>query len=119
MWGIYDALSCGYTRSIDEVKNDLFNWDTFSLGYGEDKISFGDIYFINTQMDLMDAVANSLESTYGLHKPDHCSAFVKRTDDGDIVWTHNSWCGYLSNTIPCRSRKKKRQYGCVGDCDIH
>ena len=54
MWGIYDALSCGYIRSIDEVKNDLFNWDTFSLGYGEDKISFGDIYFINTQMDLMD-----------------------------------------------------------------
>lgn len=98
MWGIYDALSCGYIRSIDEVKNDLFNWDTFSLGYGEDKISFGDIYFINTQMDLMDAVANSLESTYGLHKPDHCSAFVKRTDDGDIVWTHNSWCGYLSNS---------------------
>ena len=30
-------------------------------------------------------------------RPESCSAFVKRTED-DIYWTHNSWCGFLTQS---------------------
>lgn len=98
MWGVYDALTCENPRTLSEVEESVFAGRDFKLRYGEDDITFADIYFINTQMDLMDAVANSLESSYGLYKSDHCSAFVKRTEEDDVVWTHNSWCGFLSQS---------------------
>lgn len=68
------------------------------LGYGDAPLSIVDVYFINAQMDVADIIANSRESRYGNFKSDHCSAFVKRTDN-DIFWTHNSWCGYLSQSM--------------------
>ncbi len=99
MWGIYDSLNYGQVRRMDEVKKDIFEkYETFDLGYGDERITLGDIYFINTQMDLMDVVANSLEMSYGFSKSDHCSAFAKYLGNGDIVWTHNSWGGYLSQS---------------------
>lgn len=98
MWGVYDALTCETPRRLAEVEASVFAMRDFRLNYGKDALTFADIYFINTQMDLMDAVANSLESSYGLHKSDHCSAFVKRTGGNDVVWTHNSWCGFLSQS---------------------
>lgn len=78
-----------------------FNITDLYLGYGDLQLSFGDIYFINAQSDLFDAISSSKESRHGLHKSDHCSAFVKRTADGDIYWTHNTWAGFLcqSHTI--------------------
>ncbi len=68
------------------------------LGYGDDPLSYLDVYFINAQMDLADAVAGSHEKKYGLYKTDHCSAFLKRSGD-DIFWTHNSWCGFLAQSM--------------------
>lgn len=88
--GIPDADNIG----LEELEKHLND----GLGYGDADLSLLDVYFINAQMDLFDAVSSSLEATYGLYKPDHCSAFLKRTKDGDIVWTHNSWCGFLSQS---------------------
>lgn len=99
LWGVFDGLTLEHYRDLDKVKKDVYTpQQGMKLGYGDDEVTFGDLYFINTQMDLMDVAASSLESTYGLTKPDHCSAFAKRTLGGDIVWTHNSWCGFLSQS---------------------
>ena len=81
-----------------EAKDKLRKMTELPLGYGNDPLSFLDVYFINAQMDLADAVAQSHESKYGLYKSDHCSAFLKRTGD-DILWTHNSWCGFLTQSM--------------------
>lgn len=68
------------------------------LGYGDAPLSIVDVYFINVQMDVADIIAQSRESHYGDFKSDHCSAFVKRVGN-DVFWTHNSWCGYLSQSM--------------------
>ena len=71
----------------------------FKLGHYEDKeLSFIDVYFINAQADVFDAVSGKMN----LDKPavnkksshEHCSAFVKMMDDGEIYITHNSWAGF-------------------------
>lgn len=102
MLGIYDgAVGIEFLQHIcsDTLKPDCLE---FELAYGDEPLTFGDIYLINAQSDLFDALASSSkESCRGLHKSDHCSAFVKRTADGDIYWTHNTWAGFLcqSHTI--------------------
>lgn len=73
--------------------------EDFKLGYYEDKsLSFIDIYFINAQADVFDAVSNKMDlgSAEANRKRDHehCSAFVKYMDNGEIYWTHNSWAGF-------------------------
>lgn len=84
---------------VQRLKDILKDGDNMKLGYGSTALSYLDVYFINAQMDLADVVAQSHESiAYGLHKSDHCSAFVKRTGD-DILWTHNSWCGFLTQSL--------------------
>lgn len=100
MFGIYDGavgITSDSTTLEERILQKKIPPESFRLGYGDTKLSLGDTYFINAQMDLFDVVSNSLEATYGKHKSDHCSAFLKRTDD-DIYWTHNSWCGYLSQS---------------------
>lgn len=86
------------------------------LGYGDAPLSIVDVYFINAQMDVADIMAQSRESHYGDFKSDHCSAFVKRVGN-DVFWTHNSWCGYLSQSMTisyciydydCRKEEKDR-----------
>lgn len=84
---------------VQKLKDILKDEDKMKLGYGSTSLSYLDVYFINAQMDLADVVAQSHEGiAYGLHKSDHCSAFVKRTGD-DILWTHNSWCGFLTQSM--------------------
>lgn len=84
---------------VQRLKDTLKDSDKIILGYGSASLSYLDVYFINAQMDLADVVAQSHEGiSYGLNKPDHCSAFVKRTGD-DILWTHNSWCGFLTQSM--------------------
>lgn len=100
MFGIYDGAVCKNPQYNDLEARILQKEESavsFQLGYGKCALSLGDVYFINAQMDLFDVVSNSLESTFGQHKSDHCSAFLKRTEN-DIYWTHNSWCGYLSQS---------------------
>lgn len=102
MRGIYDGVTGkNIPQRLSSVA--LISDDTkLKLGYGDTPLTFGDIYFINAQLDLFDALAySSKESCREVNKSDHCSAFVKRTADGDIYWTHNTWAGFLcqSHTI--------------------
>ena len=118
MLGIYHGVTKDAPQST--VKPGLGEMDPeeLKLAFGDAPLTFMDIYFINAQMDLMDVISNSLESTLktksgsreckvgksgcirsgkiNLH-PESCSAFLKRTGD-DIYWTHNSWCGFLAQS---------------------
>lgn len=73
-----------------------------TLGYETDALSFMDVYFLNANCDLMDIIADTKElsgtvrRTTGAHEK--CSAFLKRVD-GEIILTHNTWQGFLSQTM--------------------
>lgn len=67
------------------------------LSYEAPALTFMDVYFLNAFADLMD-VMDTLVNDPLEDDPDKCSAFVKKTDD-DIFITHNSWFGYLSQTM--------------------
>ncbi len=90
--------------------------DDSKMHVGNEPLTFIDIYFINAQMDLWDAIGNQLgvalnqleqdvqEHTLQEEKQElkddlakkwhanHCSGFVKMLDDGEMLWTHTSWC---------------------------
>lgn len=90
------------------------------MNSGDEPLTFIDIYFLNAQMDLWDAVSkelgvalNRLQKDDEEHslaeekaelqedlrmKPGNCSGFVKRLPSGDIVWTHTSWCCLMAQT---------------------
>ena len=83
---------------------------------GDEPLTFIDIYFINAQMDLWDAIAKPLGVAFndvakdderntlhdGSHdlrlKPGRCSGFVKKLADGNIYWTHTSWCCLMAQS---------------------
>ncbi len=98
MYGIYEGVSREEPTSatFDTLHPDRLN---FNLSCGDSPLSFGDLYFINAQSDLFDALSSSSkESQRGIYTSDHCSAFVKRTND-DIYWTHNTWAGFLCQSL--------------------
>lgn len=103
MRGIYDGATGNDIPQHNICSHILnFHCTEFRLAYGDAPLTFADIYFINAQSDLFDALDSSSKEAYrGVHKSDHCSAFVKRTADGDIYWTHNTWASFLcqSHTI--------------------
>ena len=73
--------------------------EDFKLGHYEDEdLSFIDVYFVNAQSDVFDAISSRMDlgSAEANKKKnnEHCSAFVKYMDDGEIYWTHNSWAGF-------------------------
>ena len=74
-------------------------------GYDANCLTFMDIYFLNVEMDMYDVISDNIGINYGAAfkkkptKPDHCSAFVKYLDNGDIYITHNTWFGFFSQTI--------------------
>lgn len=74
-----------------------FSPEELKLGYETPALSFLDIYFLNAFSDLFDVMDTVLEDPQ-FDDPDKCSAFVKKTA-GDIIITHNSWSGYLSQTM--------------------
>lgn len=73
-----------------------------ALGYETDSLSFMDVYFLNANCDLMDVIADTKEVSgtarrvAGPHEK--CSAFMKRVD-GEVILTHNTWQGFLSQTM--------------------
>lgn len=99
MFGIYDAATGKNIMSeSDLAKRTMVDEDIcYHMAYGDAPLSFMDIYFINAQMDLLDVIGGSSETLFAHNRPDRCSAFLKRTED-DIYWTHNSWCGFLSQS---------------------
>ncbi len=115
MLGIYHGAAD--KEALTDVKFEnllLSNMDAeeLKMNSGDDPLTFIDIYFLNAQMDLWDAIAkplgelfakagnpaeadghNSGSNTRPEHlKVDHCSGFVKKMEDGNIYWTHTSWC---------------------------
>ncbi len=75
----------------------VFSPEELRLSYEAPALSFMDVYFLNAFADLMD-VMDSLLDDPPEDNPDKCSAFVKKTPT-DIIITHNSWFGYLSQTM--------------------
>lgn len=101
--------------SFDNLKLSSMPAEDARLCAGDDPLTFIDIYFINAQMDLWDAISkplgvalNKLEKDIEektLHeepipelKPGRCSGFVKRMPDGEIYWAHTSWCCLMAQT---------------------
>lgn len=102
MLGIYHGLALDSPADLDFsgqwVPNlDYFSSEELKLGYETEEMSWLDIYFINSFMDLGDYIDFSKEfiENSNLTK---CSAFVKKVDD-EILIAHNSWYGYLSQTM--------------------
>ena len=119
MLGIYDGAADKPARTnvtFDDLKLANMDPEDAQMHTGDEPLTFIDIYFINAQMDLWDAIAKPLgvafnkvakddeENTIhdGCHdlrlKPGRCSGFVKRLDNGDIIWTHTSWCCLMAQT---------------------
>jgi hypothetical protein len=66
------------------------------VGY-DSELSFMDVYFLNAFNDLADIIANAPGTGAG-GGTEKCSAFLKRSG-GEILLTHNSWMGFLSQTM--------------------
>jgi hypothetical protein len=74
-----------------------FSSEELALGYETPSMTFTDVYYLNAYSDVMDVI--SYASPEAVRNPrSKCSAFVKKTDR-DIYITHNSWSGYLSQTM--------------------
>ncbi|MDE6335406.1 MAG: hypothetical protein K2L34_02440, partial [Muribaculaceae bacterium] len=123
MLGIYHGAAD--KEPLKDVKFDdlrLSNMDPYdSKTYaGDDALSFLDVYFINAQMDIWDAAGkelgvalNKLQKDVEEHtleeekielqedlrlKPGRCSGFVKKLENGDVIWAHTSWCCLMAQT---------------------
>lgn len=78
-----------------------------TLGYDTTPLTFLDVVFINSQYDLFDCLGDSLGLVMGYgtapkstskDRPDHCTAFTKMMPDGNVFWTHNSWCCFWAQS---------------------
>ena len=107
MAGIYGGMNFDQPVKLtfDQLDPEKMDASEFVLGgYDTEKVTFLDIYLINAEMDMFDVVADSLNMGFGeanvgaRPKQDHCSAFVKYADDGEIYITHNSWCGFYAQS---------------------
>jgi hypothetical protein len=107
MLGIYHGVILDQPASLDFSGNWLpdasyLKPSELILGYETAGLTFMDVYFINAFSDLMDVISFSPELAPGGTRPgdhpDKCSAFLKRSGS-EIILTHNSWMGFLSQTI--------------------
>ncbi|MBO4955417.1 MAG: hypothetical protein J6C77_03330 [Muribaculaceae bacterium] len=118
MLGIYHGAAD--KTPLTDVKFDdlkLANMDAVdsTMHTGDEPLTFIDIYFLNAQMDLWDAISKPLgvafnaverddlaktlsDGTVDRLKPGRCSGFVKKLDSGEILWTHTSWCCLFAQT---------------------
>jgi hypothetical protein len=108
MLGIHHGATLKQPAALDFSGKWLPHPDSFKpgeleLGYETPTLTFLDVYLINAFNDLMDVISSSPEVTLNGIKttdyPHKCSAFLKRLDNGDIILTHNSWMGFLSQTM--------------------
>ncbi len=108
--GIYEGAVDATPRkdvSLNDLRLSSFPAEQSVLKYGQDPLTFLDVIFINSQYDLFDAVGDKIGLVMGYgtakklspeEKPDHCTAFTKLMPDGNIFWTHNSWCCFWAQS---------------------
>lgn len=108
--------------AFDNLKMANMNPDELKMNSGDEPLTFIDIYFLNAQMDLWDAIGkelgvdfNAVEKSDKEHtlqeqedrermanndrlKPGRCSGFVTKLDNGEILWTHTSWCCFFAQS---------------------
>ena len=108
MLGIYHGATLDQPAALDFSGTWLpdgsyFRPEERELGYETPSLSFLDVYLLNAFSDVMDVIAFSPELAPGgvtnVDYPDKCSAFLKRTASGEIILTHNTWDGFLSQTM--------------------
>lgn len=108
MYGIYAGVNQSQPNdaiTFEDLDPQNISIDQKKLHFKNNSVTFLDVYLINAQMDLFDAITAiidvpSFSISSGAHKakPDHCTAFVKMMPDGEIFWTHNSWSGYYDQS---------------------
>ena len=111
--GIYEGAAGLEPRkdvSLDMLDLAKFAQSDKTLGYGDTPLSYLDVVFINSQYDLFDCLGDSLglvmgygtakkkEPSTSKDRPDHCTAFTKMMPDGNVFWTHNSWCCFWAQS---------------------
>ncbi|MDO5396191.1 MAG: hypothetical protein Q4F07_09565 [Bacteroidales bacterium] len=102
--------------TFDNLKLSSMDPEDSKLHDGDQPLTFIDIYFLNAQMDLWDAIAKPLGVAFNdveksdaektlkdkeedRHmKPGNCSGFVKKLENGEIYWAHTSWCCFFAQT---------------------
>lgn len=111
--GIFDGATDKMPRGNVSL-SDLSLPGNSTLGIGDTPLTFLDVIFINSQYDLFDCVGDSIGLVMGYgtatkaaksakaddkpEKPEHCTAFTKIAEDGNIFWTHNSWCCFWAQS---------------------
>lgn len=122
MLGIYHGAADKAPLSavkFDDLKLANMDPEDSKMHSGDDPLTFIDIYFINAQMDLWDAIAKPLGIAFNKveasdaektlqakkdrqedrhMKPGNCSGFVKKLDNDEILWAHTSWCCLMAQT---------------------
>ena len=108
--GIYDGAAGNEPKknvSIGDLDLNKYPAEQQVLGYDCDPLTLLDVIFINSQYDLFDCVGDKIGLVMGYgtahkltakEKPDHCTAFTKIMPDGNVFWTHNSWCCFWSQS---------------------
>ncbi len=108
--GIYEgAVGATPRKNVEfaDLALSAFPADQQTLGYDKTPLTLLDVIFINSQYDLFDAVGDKIGLVMGCgtakkstskDKPDHCTAFTKMMPDGEVFWTHNSWCCFWAQS---------------------
>lgn len=95
--------------TFDSLRIENMDPEDSKMHGGDQPLTFTDIYFINGQMDLWDAISKELGLDFKevenpnpekpmKIKPGHCSGFVRRTADGNTYWAHTSWCCFFAQS---------------------
>ncbi|MDE5629312.1 MAG: hypothetical protein K2I69_07105 [Muribaculaceae bacterium] len=108
--GIYEG-AVGATPRKEVAYSDLalssYAPEQSKLAIDNEPLTFLDVIFINSQYDLFDAIGDKIGLVMGYgtakkltskDKPDHCTAFTKMMPDGNVFWTHNSWCCFWAQS---------------------
>ena len=108
--GIYDGAADNEPKKevkISDLDLRAYPAEQQKLCYNDDPLTFLDVIFINSQYDLFDCVGDEIGLVMGYgtahkmsskDKPDHCTAFTKIMPDGNVFWTHNSWCCFWAQS---------------------
>ena len=108
--GIYDGATDAKPRqnvTLQDLDLRSYPADQQVLAIDCAPLTLLDVIFINSQYDLFDCVGDQIGLVMGYgtahklsskDKPDHCTAFTKIMPDGNVFWTHNSWCCFWSQS---------------------